>query len=81
MNGRSPANRLWQAHVERLQRLAGEPTGPVQARNRRATPITAADAEAARRAEWTAVPLGRLGRRLLADVDPYLEFFAIARAG
>jgi len=29
--------------------------------------------------EWTAPPPGRLGRRLLADIEPYLEFFAIAR--
>jgi hypothetical protein len=31
-----------------------------------------------RHAEWTAAPPGRLGRRLLADVEPYLGFFAIA---
>jgi hypothetical protein len=32
------------------------------------------------RDEWTAPPPGRLGRRLLADVEPYLDFFAIARS-
>ncbi len=29
--------------------------------------------------EWTARPLGRLGRPLLVEVEAYLEFFAIAR--
>ena len=29
--------------------------------------------------EWTARPLGRLGRPLLADIEAYLQFFAIAR--
>jgi hypothetical protein len=28
--------------------------------------------------EWTAVPLGRLGRPLVAEIETYLEFFAIA---
>ncbi len=30
-------------------------------------------------AEYLARPLGRLGRRLLPEVDRYLTFFAIAR--
>lgn len=30
--------------------------------------------------EWTARPLGRLGRPLLAEIEAYLEFFTIARA-
>ncbi len=30
--------------------------------------------------EWTARPLGRLGRPLVAEIETYLEFFAIARA-
>ena len=29
--------------------------------------------------EWRPAPLGRLGRRLIADVERYLEFYAIAR--
>jgi hypothetical protein len=37
------------------------------------------DDEDARRSEWAPRPLGRLGKRLFADVEPYLEFFAIAR--
>jgi hypothetical protein len=31
--------------------------------------------------EWTARPPGRLGRRLLADIESYLGFFAVARSG
>jgi hypothetical protein len=42
--------------------------------------ISSREAEEARRAEWTPASLGRLGRRLLTDVEPYLDFFAIARA-
>jgi hypothetical protein len=38
-------------------------------------------ADEARRGEWTVTPPGRLGRRLLADIELYLAFFAIARAG
>ena len=80
MSAPSSSNPHWQAHLDRLQRLAGVPA-------RRATPSTGrepADAWAAaeaREAEWTAAPPGRLGRRLLADVEPYLEFFAVAREG
>lgn len=43
--------------------------------------ISVRESDEARRAEWAAPSLGRLGRRLLADVEPYLDFFAIARAG
>jgi hypothetical protein len=68
------ANPLWQEHLERLQRLHGQrqmtPDRPVTSDDR---------AEDARREEWTTTPPGRLGRRLLADIEPYLEFFAIAR--
>ena len=35
---------------------------------------------AARLAEWRERPLGRLGRRLLPEIESYLEFFAIARS-
>jgi hypothetical protein len=31
-------------------------------------------------AEWQERPLGRLGRRLLPEIETYLEFFAIARS-
>jgi uncharacterized membrane protein len=30
--------------------------------------------------EWTARPLGRLGRPLVAEIESYLTFFSIARA-
>jgi hypothetical protein len=30
--------------------------------------------------EWTAGPVGRLGRPLLVEIEAYLEFFAIARS-
>jgi hypothetical protein len=40
---------------------------------------TPKDDAAARVAEWQERPLGRLGRRLLPEVELYLEFFAIAR--
>ena len=30
--------------------------------------------------EWTARPLGRLGRPLLAEIEAYLTVFSIARA-
>jgi hypothetical protein len=46
----------------------------------RRPPISDREAAEARRAEWTAAGVGRLGRRLLADVETYLAFFAIARA-
>ena len=72
-------NPLWQQHVDRLQRLHGR-TPARQRRMRRHRPLMSADrAEEARYEEWTATPPGRLGRRLLADIEPYLEFFAVAR--
>jgi hypothetical protein len=41
--------------------------------------MTAAEAAASRREEWTAARPGRLGRLLLVEVERYLTFFAIAR--
>jgi hypothetical protein len=81
MNAPSPRNPLWQAHIERLQRICGT-TAPAaaQARTQWAS-MSDGKAEEARLAEWTATPPGRLGRRLFAEIEPYLEFFAIARAG
>ena len=63
-------NPLWEAHLRRLRQLYGERLLPSSGSR---------EDEEARRSEWTPRPLGRLGRRLVADVDPYLEFFAIAR--
>ena len=76
MSAASP-NPYWQAHRDRLQRSAGAPDHSETPATDR-TPAGALDAAEARRAEWTAAPPGRLGRRLLADVEPYLEFFAVA---
>ena len=76
----SPGNPLWEAHIQRLQHMhGGKPRTAAHARGLR-TFISELEAEEAQRGEWTAAPSGRLGRRLLADVEPYLEFFAIARA-
>jgi hypothetical protein len=71
MNGPSPENRLWNAHLELLHGLGGAPP--------RTTSVTAESAERATLGEWAAPPPGRLGRRLLPEVERYLEFFALAR--
>jgi len=42
--------------------------------------LTDDELEAARRRETAARCLGLRGRRLLDEIDSYLEFFAIARA-
>jgi hypothetical protein len=47
----------------------------------RRSSLNAGEARRALASEWTAAPLGRLGRCLLADIEPYLEFFALARQG
>jgi hypothetical protein len=44
------------------------------------TSLSNCEADRARLSEWVPRPVGQLGRRLLADLEPYLEFFAIARA-
>jgi hypothetical protein len=80
-NPLSPRNQLWEAHLERLHRLGGAPPPVRHGRARAALPTHIRDAESAQYGEWTAPPLGRFGRPLLAEVESYLEFFAIARAG
>ena len=60
-------------HLERLSSI--HDVAP-----RRSPHWTMRDADEALRGEWTAAPPGRLGRRLLADVEPYLDFFATARS-
>ena len=77
MSAPSSQNPHWQSHVERLRRLSSaRPRGTaVEERGR----VDVVGAREAVRGEWTAAPPGRLGRRLLADVEPYLEFFAVAR--
>jgi hypothetical protein len=79
MATRSPVNPLWQAHLAQLRRLHGAASAPEPPRAPRAA-VGAREAQEARSGEWTAAPPGRLGRRLLADVEAYLEFFAIARS-
>ncbi len=80
MSTRSPANQLWEAHLERLRQLnGGLPPAALPPRARRA-PIGDHEANDAVSGEWSAAPPGRLGRRLIADVEAYLAFFAIARA-
>ena len=63
----------WDEHLERLSSI--HDLAP-----RRSLHWTTRDADEPVRDEWTAPPPGRLGRRLLADVEPYLDFFAIARS-
>jgi hypothetical protein len=69
-------NPLWHEHLERMRALRARPTSS-RTSTRRAV---GSGAEEARGGEWTATPPGRLGRRLLAEIEPYLEFFALARA-
>jgi hypothetical protein len=76
----STANPLWQAHLAQLHRLSGGAPPVPEAPRAPRTAIGALVAQEARRGEWTSAPPDRLGRRLLADVEAYLEFFAIARS-
>jgi hypothetical protein len=46
---------------------------------RRPSPQGTAQLQASPLAEWTAQPVGRLGRPLVAEIEAYLEFFALAR--
>jgi hypothetical protein len=78
---RHSGNPLWEAHRERLRELYGGRRSATAQRRPRGASIGAREADEARQAEWTARPPGRLGRRLLAEIEPYLEFFAIARPG
>lgn len=70
-------NALWEEHIDRLCRLSRlTPARP--ATHRFST--SRGDAEAIQRREWTAAPPDGFGQRLLADIEPYLEFFVIARS-
>ena len=71
---------LWHEHVERLRSLHSQSPPRKRHTGTRRIFMSDRDAGAARHGEWTATPLGRLGRRLLADIEPYLEFLAIADA-
>lgn len=57
---------LW----ERRPRRAVRPRAHASRVHSNADPLT----------EWTARPVGRLGRPLLIEIETYLEFFAIARS-
>ena len=49
-------------------------------RRPRRIPRTDGQAPLDDRSEWTAWPPGRLGRPLLAEIEAYLEFYALVRA-
>jgi hypothetical protein len=73
-------NRLWDEHLEQLNQIYyGRPSFSAHPRTNR-TAVEHGNAEDALRGEWTAGPPGRLGRRLLAEIEPYLDFFATARS-
>lgn len=74
----TPHNPLWDAHLARIRRAYGTRWTPAMRSRVRATMTATRDRNDAWRSEWDAPAPGRLGRRLLADVEPYLEFFAIA---
>jgi hypothetical protein len=80
MNAPSPGNPQWQEHLERLRRLHSQSPPRTRPTVSRRILMRDREAEEARHGERTATPLGQLGRRLLADIEPYLEFFAIAGA-
>lgn len=80
MNTPSPGNPLWEEHLERLRRLHGQSPARKRDTGTRRISMNDRDAEEARHGEWTTTPPGRLGRRLLADIETYLEFFAMAGA-
>jgi hypothetical protein len=65
-------NKAWDEHLERLSAIHGVEPRPTARR-------AAVDAVDALRGEWEVRPPGRLGRRLLVDVERYLDFFAAAR--
>jgi hypothetical protein len=80
MSAPSSGNPLWQEHLERLRRLHRQSPPRTRSTGTRRIFMSDPEAEEARHGEWTATPPGRLGRRLPADIEPYVEFFAIAGA-
>lgn len=67
---------VWEEHMERWRRISRR---TAMQRRTGCSPLDGADARRALASEWTAAPPGRLGRRLLADIGPCLDFFALAR--
>jgi hypothetical protein len=58
---------LWEHHPRRVART----------RARRRVARASVDDD---RSEWTALPVGRLGRPLLKEIALYLDFFALAHS-
>jgi hypothetical protein len=65
--------------LERLSRIYYTEPSVAPSPTTRALSFGATEDEALRR-EWSAPPPGRLGRRLLVDIELYLDFFATARS-
>jgi hypothetical protein len=80
MNSPSPDHPPMQEPLERPPRIDSQRPGGTRRTGTLRISTSDRHAEEARRGEWSATPPGRLGRRLLADIELYLEFFAIARA-
>jgi hypothetical protein len=78
-NEMSHDNILWAEHLERLRRIHGGSSAAPSATTRSAASGDG-EARAAVAGEWTARPPGRLGRRLFAEIQPYLDFFATAQS-
>src|SRR5262245_49593792 len=66
---------LWDEHLERVSAIDG---GTARHPVRQTSHPSGASNDDALHSERTARPPGRLGRRLVADVERYLDFFATA---
>jgi hypothetical protein len=75
MNSHQPTD--WNAWHAELTAGLGRGGGS-QLPTMRPKPLSAELVDSACRSEWDVRPLGRLGRRLLPEVESYLEFFTIA---
>jgi hypothetical protein len=71
-------DRVWEEHMERWRRVSRRT--PMHRAPERSS-LEDVDARQARASELSAAAPGRLGRLLLSDIEPYLEFFALARPG
>lgn len=76
----SHGNTQWDAHLEWISGIYGTAPSVATRPQTRSAAIGDDEADEANRREWTARPPGRLGRRLLADIELYLDFFATARS-
>jgi hypothetical protein len=73
-------NTLWAEHLERFRRIYEASPSSARIRTTDSAAIGCSDADRALHSEWTARPPGRLGRPLLGEIEPYLDFFATARS-